>query len=403
VNVDLLLLLFIPSSSISGPSDVICAKGRAAKQHAANKWFRSMIQANLKEYEECTTKLERSFIVSKIIKRVRSGSPDGGFVRQVDGVWYEIGDRNAREKIGQSFRDLLHYQYRSSTKAKATVRRSNNLNTSDDREGSPSFEQGDSSRLSHSSTANTEAIPAEEVPSFAEAKPAANPKPQKKEPPNQKGSERSSMSCGTHPTAQAPRSADHIQRLRAASEKASASADLLHRVSAYVMGPTAATAAQGLADLSEASSRDYELADFEPLPLNFETPMSSSSVLLPPGQVGSTTGGQAKPSEEAVHQNSQFSAAAQQQQHHSNHFLRQLYNSYCTGGSSTNHPWNTNNLPAVPSSSSMNNTATNFLNASVGDGNNAPLCNPFPLPQTGRLMLGTNWPLNQEESKESND
>jgi hypothetical protein len=36
------------------------------------------------------------------MKTVRSTSAKGGFVRYVDGVWYEVGDRNAREKIGVS-------------------------------------------------------------------------------------------------------------------------------------------------------------------------------------------------------------------------------------------------------------------------------------------------------------
>ena len=122
-------LVPLKSTFQPGPGHVICAKGRSAKRHSSNVFLKSLVQAHLSEYSSCPSKLERSFIVSKIINLVRSqidpkdGSP-GGFVRLVDGIWYDINDRNAREKIGQSFRDSLHTQFKSSTKAKARKSRS---------------------------------------------------------------------------------------------------------------------------------------------------------------------------------------------------------------------------------------------------------------------------------------
>ena len=113
----------LANNFIPGSCDVICSKGKEAKQHPANQWLRRLIKENLEEYSRCPSKLERSFIVSRIMKTIRDASPDGGFVRNLNGVWYEVGDRNAREKIGQAFRDLLHTKYRSSTKAKASIRR----------------------------------------------------------------------------------------------------------------------------------------------------------------------------------------------------------------------------------------------------------------------------------------
>lgn len=110
------------SSPIFAPC-VPAIPGKEAKKHPGNLWFRSLIESHLEEYSECTTKLEKSFVVSKIIKTVRNKSENGGFIRKVDGIWYDVGDRNAREKIGQHFRDLLHSRYRSSTKSKASIRR----------------------------------------------------------------------------------------------------------------------------------------------------------------------------------------------------------------------------------------------------------------------------------------
>ena len=124
-----LALNFIP-----GPFDVICARGRHAKDHCGNVRFRGVIQQSIGKYAQTDTKLEKSLIVSEIIESIRAASPTGGFVKYVkkDARWYEVGDQWAREKVGQSLRDLLHSQYKSSTKAKRIRRRrrSEELNAS---------------------------------------------------------------------------------------------------------------------------------------------------------------------------------------------------------------------------------------------------------------------------------
>lgn len=113
-------MIQLPAGFVPGPSHVICAKGKQAKQHPANRLLKCLVQSHLDEYDECPSKLERSFLVSKLIRLIRQ---EGGFVRNIAGKWCDVGDRNAREKIGQAFRDSLHTKYKSSTKAKASMRR----------------------------------------------------------------------------------------------------------------------------------------------------------------------------------------------------------------------------------------------------------------------------------------
>jgi len=86
-----------------GENDVICARGKRALNHSGNRKFRGMIEANLHKYSLATTKLEKSLIVSSIVQNVRESSPDGGFVKQEEGIWYEVGDHIAREKCGQRY------------------------------------------------------------------------------------------------------------------------------------------------------------------------------------------------------------------------------------------------------------------------------------------------------------
>jgi hypothetical protein len=77
--------------------------------------FRALVQDQLHNYQ--------SHIVREIIESVRRSSPKGGFVKKVNGKWFDVGERARREKTGQQIRDLLHTQYRSSTKAKARTRK----------------------------------------------------------------------------------------------------------------------------------------------------------------------------------------------------------------------------------------------------------------------------------------
>ena len=108
---------FVPSNL-----DVICARGKHIYDHEGNRRFRSLVKDHLPTYSQCVTKMQKTQLVSHIIDTVRRASPHGGFVKQVNGTWYEVGNRRAKEKTGQTMRDLLHTRYASSTKAKARAR-----------------------------------------------------------------------------------------------------------------------------------------------------------------------------------------------------------------------------------------------------------------------------------------
>ena len=94
---------FLPHGFTPGPFDVICARGKTAKNHPGNRRYRHLIEINLAHYDACTSKIDKSIIVTSILDAVRESSPNGGFVRQDEetGRWYEVGDHAAREKIGQ--------------------------------------------------------------------------------------------------------------------------------------------------------------------------------------------------------------------------------------------------------------------------------------------------------------
>jgi hypothetical protein len=86
-----------PNFTGPGQYDVICARGSEAREHVGNLHFREVIRCNLERYCKADTKMEKSCIVSAVIDSIRLKSPEGGFVREVGGKYFEVGDHAARE------------------------------------------------------------------------------------------------------------------------------------------------------------------------------------------------------------------------------------------------------------------------------------------------------------------
>ncbi|CAB9506545.1 Nitrilase family, member 2 [Seminavis robusta] len=101
---------------------VILGRGRCTES-IGNKRFKAIVQNHLQEYLEAPGKLEKTFIVTKVMNIVRESSPMGAFVKYENGRWWNAGERAAREKVGASFRDALHNYYKSSSKSKVARRR----------------------------------------------------------------------------------------------------------------------------------------------------------------------------------------------------------------------------------------------------------------------------------------
>lgn len=105
---------------------VICGRGRQNK-HLGNQRFRMLAGTFVEEYSRAGTKTMKSNLVFSIVTMIRQAG--GTFCKYEKGVWFEIGDRLAREKVSAFFRDILHTRYRSSSKAKTTLRRDRNRKT----------------------------------------------------------------------------------------------------------------------------------------------------------------------------------------------------------------------------------------------------------------------------------
>jgi hypothetical protein len=105
------------------PSDssVICGRGKASYEHPGNCRLRMLVSTFASDYSHASRKTAKSAIVANIVAEIRQ---EGGvFCKYEQGAWFEIAAYNAREKVSALLRDLLPSDYRSSAKAKTTLRR----------------------------------------------------------------------------------------------------------------------------------------------------------------------------------------------------------------------------------------------------------------------------------------
>lgn len=75
-------------------------RGKVSLKHLGNARFKEIVKQHLKQYLECSSKFEKSLIVTEIVRKVAEGSVAGGFVKKVGDRWYKAGDKLAREKVG---------------------------------------------------------------------------------------------------------------------------------------------------------------------------------------------------------------------------------------------------------------------------------------------------------------
>jgi len=95
----------LPTDYKPTSQDVCCGRGKKNWNRGGNVNFREIIRSNVSQYIEAPTKKEKTKVVCSIVNELRNrGSM---FLREDDssGKWYDIGDAQAREKVGHSLRD----------------------------------------------------------------------------------------------------------------------------------------------------------------------------------------------------------------------------------------------------------------------------------------------------------
>lgn len=88
---------------------VICGRGKQSYDNVGNKRLRVLVDLEVTGYMAATTKVGKTTIVTRIVDTIREASQTGGFVQldTTSGLYQEVKDTVAREKVGQLLREAI--------------------------------------------------------------------------------------------------------------------------------------------------------------------------------------------------------------------------------------------------------------------------------------------------------
>jgi hypothetical protein len=100
-----------------GKHDVLCGRGGGTNNHSGNVMFRTMVNEHKLRYL-AASKAEKPKVAAEVVKLWRAQEPPGRFLSRKDksrkgpgsvkaegNVWYDVGDKKAREKASQCLRE----------------------------------------------------------------------------------------------------------------------------------------------------------------------------------------------------------------------------------------------------------------------------------------------------------
>lgn len=98
----------LPSEFQPTDFDIICGRGKGHYNRPGCKRLREVIRGFIPEYLASKSKVDKSAVISRILDAVKSqNNSTTRFVKCKKGSWYEIGDDQAREKVGHTMRETI--------------------------------------------------------------------------------------------------------------------------------------------------------------------------------------------------------------------------------------------------------------------------------------------------------
>ena len=107
----------LPVGSVDIPSrsDVLLGRGRPFNVHPGNKRLHELVASHYEEYDLASSRSEKTKIAKSIVAMIQGYS--GRFLKQDDecGVWVEVSDDEARQKVNHGFRRKREFDKNSRT------------------------------------------------------------------------------------------------------------------------------------------------------------------------------------------------------------------------------------------------------------------------------------------------
>jgi hypothetical protein len=84
------------------PSDVLFGRGKPIREHTGNLRFHAIVEELSPRYKNATPNSEKAALVDEVLEMVK-GAP-GRFLSKDCGIWLEVDDAMARDKVVRLFR-----------------------------------------------------------------------------------------------------------------------------------------------------------------------------------------------------------------------------------------------------------------------------------------------------------
>lgn len=142
--------------------------------HQGNVHMRALIEKYVNEYAQTDSKDAKSALVTRVLGEIKQTG--GAFVKRQHAnadTWYVISPAQAREKISQGFRELLHTQYKSSVDSRRILRQAKRLLCCrmEDEAAAPATVSAFASKSTNSKTRRASHPPSENVRSSSASAP----------------------------------------------------------------------------------------------------------------------------------------------------------------------------------------------------------------------------------------
>ena len=99
----------LPSNFTPGEFDVVCGRGKGSYNSPGCKKLRALIREYIPEYTAAKSKFDKTTVLSQIVDVIQSQNNNTAkFVKKdANGAWCEIGNDQAREKVGHTMRETI--------------------------------------------------------------------------------------------------------------------------------------------------------------------------------------------------------------------------------------------------------------------------------------------------------
>lgn len=118
------------SSTAAAPPrdmDIICGRGKDNTRHKGNLRFEGMIRNYMAKYKSCRSKIGKTNLTLDILADLRQEGVSFVKLNKLTGQWDDIGDKAARLKISQTFREIDSNPRRGETVRKLPVAESRDV------------------------------------------------------------------------------------------------------------------------------------------------------------------------------------------------------------------------------------------------------------------------------------